>query len=279
MTKIKPTIKCKCGEKNVKTFFTYNSPPKLENINFSKKSINYIRYYDKCDFCGHFFSRHSIDISDLYSAKYISSTYGDENQILNKLQEINSLPSGSSDNELRCKRINNFFTDKNCTTKKLLDVGSGIGVFPLRMLESKWNITAIEMDDNLVSHLKKNLGIASYNQDFLKLEESNIGKFDLITFNKVLEHIESPDEYLSKAGQLIKEGGVIYIEVPDCLASIEGSEREEFLIEHHHIFSPISLMILVQNSNLKLLSLSRIIEPSGKYTIFAFLGLNDKVTS
>ena len=45
----------------------------------------------------------------------------------------------------------------------------------------------------------------------------------------------------SSRTRILKFNGVFYIEVPDHVASKYGKNREEFMIEHLHIFSKKSL--------------------------------------
>ena len=57
-------------------------------------------------------------------------------------------------------------------------------------------------------------------------------KFNLITFNKVLEHVDNPVEILKKSKDYLKPNGFVYIELPDgdnALKSEGIINREEFL--------------------------------------------------
>lgn len=70
----------------------------------------------------------------------------------------------------------------------------------------------------------------------------------------------------------LKLNGYIYIEVPDIDAKNDklSYDREEFFIEHHHVFSKTSLILMLSKLNLKILKIEQIREPSSKYTIFCF---------
>ena len=46
--------------------------------------------------------------------------------------------------------------------------------------------------------------------------------------------------------------------------------REEFFIEHYHAFSLASIGLLIEKAGLTILSIERLREPSGKYTLRAF---------
>ena len=50
---------------------------------------------------------------------------------------------------------------------------------------------------------------------FLKnLSKLNSKKFDLISFNKVLEHVKNPIMLLKSSKRFLNENGIVYIEVP-----------------------------------------------------------------
>ena len=66
--------------------------------------------------------------------------------------------------------------------------------------------------------------------------------------------------------------GFVYIEVPDGeSAVVEGPKREEFFIDRPHIFSLTSLSLLSTQADFSVKTIERICEPSGKYTLRAFL--------
>lgn len=273
MSKSILSAKCFCNlkkpeyKKYTYKIIDYKKPPKGEiKINFKKK---YYRKYLTCKICGHFFGEHKMDLSNLYKSEYISKTYGDYNSLINRFKKIKQLKEKKSDNYFRVKRIVNYLKKKY--KYDICDVGSGLGVFPYflnKNLPSK--ITLIETDDKNIFFLKKYLKFSNVykNTNFFKKNKSK--KFDLITFNKVLEHVEKPVSLLKKFSKLLKKNGSIYIEVPDVIAANRSFKREEFFIEHHHIFSFISLCKLVDSSNLRIKKIKRILEPSGKFTLFCF---------
>ena len=97
---------------------------------------------------------------------------------------------------------------------------------------------------------------------------------DAITFNKVLEHVEDPVAMLAAARPLLAAGGFVYVEVPDAEgAAAHGPGREEFFIEHHHVFSAASTAMMAARAGLATLAVERLREPSGKFTLRAFFEL------
>ena len=77
-------------------------------------------------------------------------------------------------------------------------------------------------------------------------------KFDIITLNKVIEHVKNPKALIAKSMKNLKNNGVIYIEVPDEKAKTGGKKREEFFIDHLHVFSRKSLKMMAKKLNLKI---------------------------
>ena len=100
-------------------------------------------------------------------------------------------------------------------------------------------------------------------------------KFDIITLNKVIEHVKNPKALIAKSIKNLKNNGVIYIEVPDEKAKTGGKKRRIF-IDHLHVFSRKSLKMMAKKLNLKIEIIKSIQEPSSKYSIFGFFTLKKK---
>lgn len=246
---------------------TYISKPKGE-ISF-KLNGKYIRRYYKCKICDHHISDHNYDLESLYSGDYVNSTYGNYKGLKKKFDKINKLKPLKSDNYNRCLRINSFFSKIN-KNFKTLDIGSGLGIFPKKLKSKKFkDITLIETDEINIDFLKNYLNFKKTYKKQSCLKNKN---FDFITLNKVLEHIDNPFLFLKKYLKNLKKYGYIYIEVPDLDAREDqiGYNREEFFIEHHHVFSITSLILMLTKLNLKILKIKKIKEPSSKYTVFCF---------
>jgi hypothetical protein len=104
------------------------------------------------------------------------------------------------------------------------------------------------------------------------MASQGLGRFDVVTFNKVLEHVTDPVSMLARSAQHLCEDGFVYIELPDGEAALaEGPQRQEFFIDHWHVFSAASLALLATRAGFRLQALERLHEPSGKYTLRAFL--------
>lgn len=253
----------------------YDSPPKGETKYDFAGSRGYLREIRRCGICGHFVSVHAMGRNVAYTQQYVDSTYG-EKGVLPAFERIISLPASRSDNEGRVSRILSFAEKylqdpaKERRPPRLLDVGSGLGVFPFRMKQSGWECTALDPDPRAAEHARCVVGVNAVCDDFL---EARLNRhFDVITFNKVLEHVEHPVTMLATASKYLLHRGFVYIELPDGEVAVdEGQERQEFFIEHHHVFSFASTAMLATRSGYTVLAMERLQEPSRKYTIRAFL--------
>ncbi len=268
---VRPTLNCPCDRRFDEPAFKYDVPP-VGETRFDLGAQAYCRAYLCCRLCGHWYSQHNMDLANLYSGAYAESTYGDRmRQIFDR---ILALPSEKSDNAGRVAKVlgfaSSFFSSE--TKPTLLDVGSGLGVFPFRMKEAGWICTALDPDPQAAVHAREVVGVQAVTGDFMLSGSDCLGMFDVITFNKVLEHVEDPVAMLMKASRHLNPGGFVYVEVPDGeAAASEGPGREEFFIEHHHVFSVASLSLMTSRAGFCALDIERLREPSSKYTIRAFL--------
>ena len=275
---IKPSIGC--NKKNIYKYLTYKKKPKSE-IDFGFSEKGYLRFYYKCKLCGHLIAKHKKSFfKNLYNDLYFKSTYKNPDFLNKTFNRIKALPKKKSDNKQRMIRIKKFL-NKFTSIKKvqLLDVGSGTGIFPISIHNTKFKLTSIEPNKECVEFIKKktNRKIKAISANFLKIPPKDLNKYHLITFNKVLEHVEAPKLFVKKAIKFLKKPNIIYIEVPDVNAikdKKEGKNREEFALGHHHVFSKKSLYNLFISCNMKVVKIESIREPSGKYTLYGFGLLN-----
>lgn len=267
-----PTLRCPCAGRHLVPAFTYDTPPAGET-RFDLGGAAYARAYDRCGLCRHWFGRHAIDLTALYDRSYVDATYGGSEGMRRRLEAILALPRERSDNAGRVARLLACAAARFGASgpRRLLDVGAGIGVFPAAMKAAGWTVVAVEPDPRTAAHLRDVVGVEAYDVAVETLDPDAVGRFDAISFNKVLEHVEDPVGILAAARPLLAEDGFVYVEVPDGEgASAEGPGREEFFIEHHHVFSAASLAMLGPRAGLSVAAVEQLREPSGKHTLRAF---------
>lgn len=212
-----------------------------------------------------------MDMSGLYGGNYVDNTYGDRMRAT--FERIMALPLDQSDNSARAVCVIDFARKflPGVASPRLLDVGSGLAVFPCRMKAAGWRCMALDPDERAARHARDVVGVDSVTGDFMTIDTSALGEFDVITFNKVLEHVEDPVAMLHRVGPLLAPGGFIYFEVPDGEAAAqEGQGREEFFVEHHHVFSLASATTMTARAGFTPVQIEALREPSSKFTVRVF---------
>lgn len=261
-----------CGESGMAVHFTYSEPPPLETRFPLAKGERYWRELHRCGHCGHYVESFAPDQGQLYSGEYVSTLYQDDDGIRRAFDRINALPPEQSDNVGRVRFIDNYCRSRwsGRRTPRLLDVGAGLGVFPFRMKQAGWDCVALDVDERLGAHHRDVIGVQALTGDVRTIE--GVGTFELVSFNKVLEHVDEPVAMLSSVGRLLTPDGLVYVELPDGeAAEAEGKEREEFLLGHKHVFSLASYARLIANAGFELLTCERLREPSTKFTLRGFV--------
>jgi 2-polyprenyl-3-methyl-5-hydroxy-6-metoxy-1,4-benzoquinol methylase len=221
-------IQCRCpGPQTIKSYtllYSYTKPPKGEP-DYGIKT--YIRKIIKCNICNHYRALHNIDTQKFYSKNYSIISHG--KNIETKFKKILSLKN-KSDNYFRVKRFLEFFKNSINVKIKLLDIGSGLSVFLYTLSKKvRWDIQGIEPDLNFVNFAKKKLKLNVTRSTLEKIKSKN--KYDIISLNKVIEHVKNPSLFLKKTNRMLKDNGYVYIEVPDGESASQaknGKNREEF---------------------------------------------------
>lgn len=267
----RPTVCPISGVPAAKRIFVYDAPPRGE-IGFHRSTDeSYYREIWKFDLSNHYVSSHRMTVATGYTQDYVDATYSDIAGMHRTFERIMALSPEKSDNAGRLKRIQTFSQTFFGGDRKptLLDIGSGLGVFPFGVKQLGWECTALDPDPRAVQHIKSVVGGAVVCGDFSQVEE--LGRFDVVTLNKVLEHTPDPVAMLARTKQFLTPGGFVYIELPDGeMAASHGAGREEFFIEHLHVFSFTSTVMLANRAGFHPVVVERLQEPSTKFTLRAF---------
>ncbi len=255
----------------------YDAPPPGEIAYSLSPGVAYRRAFSRCVRCGHFLSDAFQLLESFYAGSYVDVTYGDMSGVQRQFERIVALPPDRSDNAGRVARVDAFVRARLGSDRtgeippRLLDVGSGLCVFAHAMRGRGWDCVCLDMDPRQVAHAERNAGVRAY-CGTLPLREAREEAFDCVSFNKVLEHVSDPVVLLGAARHNLTSGGIVYVEVPDGEEAIaEGPSREEFFIEHLHVFSMASLVHLARRCGLTVITTERLREPSGKFVLSAFL--------
>lgn len=267
-----------CGSSAWHCLAELNQRPERET-DFGIPVGHYHRRIVRCGECGVCVSRQQMLAADMYAQQYNEATY--KNQLVQQFDRIVALPEGKSDNKQRVARVVAFLRGRELAgdVPRVLDVGSGLCVFLAELKQHGMYCECVDPDPLSAEHARRHAGVdKAVAGSFDAYRPDQV--FDVIAFNKVLEHVADPVGMLRHARECLADGGVVYVELPDAegaLANGTAEEREEFFIEHHAVYSPDSLKRLAAAADYSVVAVEQLHEPSDKYTIAAFFAPDSEV--
>ena len=261
-----------CGATDPAPLAVVEAPPAGEK-DYGIPAGRYRRTISQCRSCGVYLNPTGLIPQDYYTGGYNEATWARD--LLGPFTRIRSLPPEQSDNKQRVRRIVSHLGSRGLTpgATRVLDVGSGLCVFLAELAPLGYSCWCVDPDPRAVEHALEHAGVAGGHAGTLDTYHP-AEKFDLVTFNKVLEHVPDPARLLRQAGALLRAGGTIYVEVPDGdLARRHGTpiERQEFFAEHLAVYNPSALLRLASEAGMTSSEPVSLREPSGKCTIYAFV--------
>ncbi|MCG2590826.1 class I SAM-dependent methyltransferase [Rhodohalobacter sulfatireducens] len=274
-------FKCNvCGSTSAEHLLTIYKPDRFEKAE-GVNETGYKRKWVKCENCGmavNHMSKVSEKAINNVASSYYEIDLGGKSELQKKFDYVMNLSEEESDNLGRVNRIidflNKHFDDPNGID--ICDVGSGLGVFPSKLIEvsdsygiENLNIIGIEPDPISYSFLQS-LDRFPVVDGFFP-DAVNGKKFDLITLNKVLEHISDPVDMLDSIYKKVKDdGGLAYIEVP-CITNTSYKPPQDGSLGalHYNLYSINTLSSLIDNTGFQTVLAERITEPSGKISVYA----------
>ena len=268
-----------CKSDKTKFKFTFDGLDiYLNKMGISDFELNWY----ECDSCGVYFSEQYENIEKVYEDETLYDAAYDENEIKIRYEKIINLPEAGSDNAQRVKRCKEYHkglcrlhgVQKN--TYDVLDIGAGLGVFVAKFADEHYICSALELNKVATAHIKSAMPSTIVYQDYTQnLNFQNA--FDIITLNRVLEHIKTPINVLSDVYMALSENGMLYLELPDNFSfALDGSSNEAFSSGHYMVYNDSSIMYLFRQTGFRLMKLERLKEPSGKYTIYA-IGIKNEI--
>jgi len=97
---------------------------------------------------------------------------------------------------------------------KVLDIGSGLGEVLSVFQENNWDCTGVEFNEFAVNYSRKAFGLNIIDRSIYDFDLSE--KYDVIMLWGVLEHLYEPLQILKKVYSLLKDDGILLLEVPSA---------------------------------------------------------------
>jgi SAM-dependent methyltransferase len=260
-----------CGGALVKELLRITQPDRFER-HVGIAAEGYSRHWVECAGCGAATNvqapQNRRRLESIAAGYYEVDLAG--SSVAQKYAAVMGLPAEKSDNAQRVARIHAFLQGQGPSTGRVLDIGAGTGVFLSRFLREGWEGVGIEPDPVAAAHLRSLRHFEVI--ESLYTPALNLAGFDLVTLNKVVEHLPQPLPLVRDAGGALEpRRGVLYLELPDKLTASERPPSDNILgALHCHLYDSSSIVTLLERAGLRPLKVERLFEPSGKITVAAF---------
>jgi SAM-dependent methyltransferase len=121
--------------------------------------------------------------------------------------------------------------------RRLIDIGCGPGFFLKIAKERGWNATGLEPSRQAALHAR-GLGVTVLEGFFSPETARNLGRFDVVHLNNVLEHVPNPLEVVRLARDLLTPEGLICLNVPNDFSPFQASARSALALAEWWVAPP-----------------------------------------
>jgi SAM-dependent methyltransferase len=229
----------------------------VKNQKIAKKLKKYSLQVGFCT-CNHLTAINKISANERYTK--FDYSYTSDNSVVsrNHFYQISKL-------------INKKFKIK--AKHSIIEIGSNDGTF-LRYINeiSKVNVLGVD-PSKFMCNLAKKRGVRTYNDFFTfnnsKKIKNKYGSFELLYAANVFNHVDNVNDFLQGCYHVLKNDGLIVLEVPDLDSLIDTCGFDTIYHEHRQYFSINSITKILYKNNYTLLSFEKIKYMSGSLRIFA----------
>jgi len=168
--------------------------------------------------------------------------------------------NAEDDKEWSMLRSGYYFEKLENLTKgrRLLDIGSGPGYFLEAAQERGWSVLGFEAS-TIAAEYTSARGIPVINDFYSAGKAQNLGEFDVISLNLVLEHLRDPISVIDDAKRMLAPGGLLFLTVPNDFNPLQMQLWQEhgfapwWVVPKHHLnyFNPGSLKRLFASRNME----------------------------
>jgi ubiquinone/menaquinone biosynthesis C-methylase UbiE len=229
----------------------------VKNQNVAKKLKKYPLQVGFCT-CNHLTAINKISANERYTK--FDYSYTSDNSVVsrNHFFQIS-------------KKINKKFNLK--TKDSIIEIGSNDGTFLKCIKEiSKINVLGVD-PSKFMCNLAQKKGVRTFNDFFTFSNSKKIkvkyGSFDLLYAANVFNHVDNANDFLQGCYYVLKNNGLIVLEVPDLDSLIDTCGFDTIYHEHRQYFSINSIKRILSKNNYTLLSFEKIQYMSGSLRIFA----------
>ncbi len=188
---------------------------------------------------------------------YLTKEYKLERSEIDRGYSVIAEKHGSADELLMRRKQNEDFikfyledykAKSNLDTLKMLDYGGGSG-----QVAPSFNFIDVDLydvGDKSIKSLKNKDGLAQLEQ----LPETH-NSYDFVQLLHVIEHVGHPLNVVRSSLEYLKNGGLIFIEVPWEMTNFDELSEKKYITcdEHINKFCNVSLLLMMKSLGLKVL--------------------------
>lgn len=118
---------------------------------------------------------------------------------------------------------------------RALEIGSFDGKFLAKLKEGGMEVQGCDPNAAAADFARDSLGVETVHAYF-EADTFAEDSFDLVVARLVLEHVPNPAEFLDGLERVVKQGGHVALEVPDC-GLLASKGLEFWMVEHFSFFT------------------------------------------
>lgn len=135
--------------------------------------------------------------------------------------------------------------------KQCLDVGCGRGYLPAVLKEMGWDAHGVEISPEASAYARERFGLSDriFTGTIEQYAASDKARrFPLVTAIDVIEHVPSPDSFISALAKVVEDDGLLIIDTPNAAAyniKVDGESWQGFNPFHIYLFTILNLRQLL----------------------------------
>lgn len=265
--------------KSMKAEFAEHIPcPVCSSTNTSPYMEKDFFKFNRCDACSMVYLNPRLNVPATYAFYN-----GEWTSIYNEQKFQGSSRALQLDNQINKQNIeliNSHLTPKE-TPAELLEIGFGGGYFLRTAQSAGYDVRGIDVDTSNVARMKPGFGDRVQNIDLYDAKFSD-GQFDVVYMRDVFEHVPNPAPMLKEINRISKDGGLLYIEVPNIEGLIYSVVGERHVVifgfAHLNYWAPRSLLTIVERAGYEVVDM---VHESLDFTIVDILNYyrNPRITA
>lgn len=148
-----------------------------------------------------------------------------------------------------------FLRDRPHNRGRLLEIGCGEGIFLEAARTAGYDVTGLDFNVAAVE-VAREKGLPVHAMTLEEYRAGHPGRFDVIAFFQVLEHMEDPHRFLHNVHEALAPGGHLVFSVPNPQRwTVALNQREKWDYPPHHLlrFSRPAIELLLRGNGFRLL--------------------------